>query len=464
MQMISCEIPQFCQAEIKYTVDYVLNRIFDCEVNYVDSECSDILLHLEGDFKVIFSCELFKYIDDTWLDGNDWPLEFSLMDISRLNCNHLQSIPVLFGEPRVTVDEGFFQFHFDLFGTIFWMITRYEEGVYTSDLDKHQRFDSTMSVLKKHGILDRPLVDEYVELLSKIVVSDKFKIKDNSSVTKDFVTCDVDWPFEASFQSLKLTTRTIFGDIFKRRDFSKAMYHFLGYVCSKLKLPHKDSVKDSIYWIMDVNELVGNKVAFYFIVKKTSVKDSGFDFGSHELRSLLREIYDRGHEIGIHPGYDCFNNKELFSNSSYEFKKVLQEEGIIQSQVGGRMHYLRWDAKTTPKLWDESGFDYDSSLAYADSSGFRCGTSHSFPMYDLVGRAALNVVQRPLINMEATILSPLYEGVSIDQAKERFCMYKSLVKRFRGEYVLLWHNTSLRTNKERELYLEVINYNEENPI
>ena len=44
------------------------------------------------------------------------------------------------------------------------MLSRYEEAVLL-DRDDHDRFPATASIAYKTGFLDRPIIDEYVEIL-----------------------------------------------------------------------------------------------------------------------------------------------------------------------------------------------------------------------------------------------------------------------------------------------------------
>ena len=99
---------------------------------------------------------------------------------------------------------------------------------------------------------------------------------------------------------------------------------------------------------------------------------------------LLNEIHKRGHKIGVHPGYGTFNNSIQFGDSINEFKKVLNDENIVQSDLGGRQHYLRWDCLITADMYEKNGLKYDSTLSYADKAGFRCGVCYDFYIYDLL--------------------------------------------------------------------------------
>jgi hypothetical protein len=175
------------------------------------------------------------------------------------------------------------------------------------------------------------------------------------------------------------------------------------------------------------------------------------------MRELFYKIHNRGHQIGLHPGYTTYNNKDDFKQSYLILNNIFQEEGIKQDLVGGRQHFLKWDARCTPMLWDECNLDYDSTLGYADMAGFRCGTSHEFQMYDLMNRRELKVIQKPLIVMESSVISSRY--MNLGESKEAldcFINLEELCRKFEGVYTVLWHNSELDTLKKREIYKSVI--------
>lgn len=366
------------------------------------------------------------------------------------------AIPVIYGSPGIDKKGNNWHLNIDVFGSIFFMISRYEEGV-SSIRDKHNRFPAHASVSAKSNFLERPIVDEYVEILWSCLVSLWPNLQRKERVFKNLVTCDVDLPFDPVRRSLNKTVRVSAHDLIIKKNLKSACLRWVNYLGSKTNFKQADDCRDNIDWIMNENEKVGNKVAFYFITEVTSNFDVEFDFGSKEMRKLFNEIYKRGHEIGIHPGYNCFNDEVLFSKSVCSLKKIFEEEGINQKFVGGRMHYLRWDVMKTPSLWEASGLKYDSTLSYADKAGFRCGTSHEFAMFDLLHRKPLKLIQKPLINMECTIISDSYEGLGYSEKSfQRFVMFKDLCRKYNGNYILLWHNNAFLNEEDRTFYLELI--------
>ena len=79
------------------------------------------------------------------------------------------SLPVIYGvtDPsgqawRATATGA--HFSVDIFGSIFFLLTRYEEAI-LPDRDAHDRFPSSASLAAVEGLVDRPLADDYVEAM-----------------------------------------------------------------------------------------------------------------------------------------------------------------------------------------------------------------------------------------------------------------------------------------------------------
>jgi hypothetical protein len=78
---------------------------------------------------------------------------------------------------------------------------------------------------------------------------------------------------------------------------------------------------------MDVNELAGQLVAFYFIPENTHPSfDNRVNLDDPRMRALLRRIHGRGHEIGLHPGYNTYRHPEAFARSGLDHR-------LVQNQV-----------------------------------------------------------------------------------------------------------------------------------
>ncbi|MCW8965549.1 MAG: polysaccharide deacetylase family protein, partial [Candidatus Pacearchaeota archaeon] len=258
--------------------------------------------------------------------------------------------------------------------------------------------------------------------------------------------------------SIYKTVLRVGARLVRDRNYYLAVTDFMNYFLSKFGIYNYDSYYNNLKWIMDVNEKEGNKVAFYFIPQATSTE---FDIDSlitlPRVRSLLKVMHNRGHEIGFHPGYMTYKNKNNFFESSKLLRRVLKDDNIFQPTIGGRQHYLRWNASYTPQFWEFSQYNYDSTLGYADKSGFRCGICYEYTMYDLINRRPFRLKQRPLIVMETTVISDEYEGLGYtEEALKRFLYFKNVTKKYSGDFVLLWHNSSFINFASKRIYHKLI--------
>jgi peptidoglycan/xylan/chitin deacetylase (PgdA/CDA1 family) len=170
----------------------------------------------------------------------------------------------------------------------------------------------------------------------------------------------------------------------------------------------------------------------------------------------MRRIHSRGHEIGLHPSYGTFRDA---AQTKREFERLLnaaEQEGVKQDSWGGRQHYLRWEAPATWQNWEEAGLNYDSTLSYADRTGFRCGSCYEYPTFNVRERRRLNLVERPLIVMEASLLEKQYMNLTLPAAQKKIFALAQICKSFGGQFTLLWHNSGLLSSREKRIYRETI--------
>ena len=170
----------------------------------------------------------------------------------------------------------------------------------------------------------------------------------------------------------------------------------------------------------------------------------------------MREIHNRGHEIGLHPSYETYQNLQ---QTKAEFRKLLRvcnEEGIQQNHWGGRQHFLRWQVPITWRNWNEAGLNYDSTLSYADHAGFRCGICYEFQVFDLEKREILPLYERPLIVMEGSVLGEQYMNLNDQEALSYMLKLKKRCQQFQGDFTLLWHNSSFTEPQYWDIYSLII--------
>lgn len=348
-------------------------------------------------------------------------------------------------------DEGG-RLGYDVLTLAWWMLARVEE-VGRTDLDAHDRFPATASHAFRHGYLERPIVDEWFEILRQLVRRVWPGIPLVAQQPSMRVSHDVDDASRYAFSGPFGLLRTIAGDVLRRgepRGLVRGPRIWLG---SRRRL-HRDDPSNTFDWIMDRSDEHGLTSAFYFICGRTDpARDTIYDTEDHRIRALMRHIHERGHEIGLHPSYGTYRAPELLAGEAARLRRVCAEEGIEQSGWGGRMHFLRWETPTTLHGWEQAGMTYDSTMSYAELPGFRCGTCHEYPAFDPVADRQLRLRIRPLVAMECTIMAPRYMGLGDGQAAlDKFTQLKRACHSVDGCFTTLWHNTYLERPSHRDLY------------
>ena len=250
--------------------------------------------------------------------------------------------------------------------------------------------------------------------------------------------------------------RAMAGDVIKRRDFKSAMLAPWVRMNTSNQL-HRADPANTFDWIMDVSDKHGLRSAFYYICGYTDPHDADYQVEHPALRHLMSRIHQRGHEIGLHPSYGTYQKPQLIRQEADRLRKICAEEGIVQAEWGGRMHYLRWEHPTTMRAWADAGMTYDSTLGYADRPGFRCGTCFEYPAFDPVAQQVLSLRVRPLIAMECTIIDSNYMGLGTsNEALTKFIELKSITRVLNGCYSLLWHNSQFMNKDNKMLYESVL--------
>jgi hypothetical protein len=387
------------------------------------AERSDVRI-TDGERELLLPDGLFGHAETDWLTKRSMP--------SRPLANTDSGLPVLYGSTAAP----------DLLGGIFFLLTRYEEAVST-ERDEHDRFPVRASLAAEEGFVERPLADEYVDALWARLKAVWPRLERRSSQFRVIPTHDVDSP-RSEGRGLARELVSVAADLVRRRDPALAVRR-LRFVGGSGPDP-----LDTFDQLMEASESRGLRAAFYFM----SGPDAEYSLDDPAIVALLRRVNERGHEIGFHAGYKSFRDPSVFRAEVEELRRVCREAGIEQEIRGGRQHFLRWENPTTWRIWDEAGLEYESTLGFADAPGFRCGTCHEFPVFDLGARRALRLRERPLIAMEVSALG--YLGLRPTAALARFAALKDRCREAGGDFVALWHNTMVADRTGLRLYEAVL--------
>ncbi|MCG3737694.1 polysaccharide deacetylase family protein [Vibrio cincinnatiensis] len=358
-------------------------------------------------------------------------------------------------KPLIELNAPGATIHYDILGLTYWMLTRLEE-VGRTDLDNHQRFPAVSSHAYLHGYLERPIVDEWLMILGQVIqkIWPEVSLRKHQFSIK--VSHDVDAPSMFGFAKPKQLLRNMAVSLIKHKNLKSTAAAPWIRLNSGKRL-HSADPYNTFEWLMDMSEANNIKSAFYFICGGSHSHDADYQPEHPVIRNLMHRIHERGHEIGLHPSYATYQNPDIIQQEAKRLRKIIQEEGIQQNELGGRMHYLRWEHPTTLQAWNDAGMAYDTTLSYADLPGFRCGTCFEYPAFNTVTQELLKVRIRPLIAMECTIIAGRYMGLGYGiEAENKFIELKEKCRKVNGCFTLLWHNSHFTSTLDRQLYGKAI--------
>lgn len=346
--------------------------------------------------------------------------------------------------------------HYDVLGLTYWMLSRREE-VGAQALDLHQRFPAESSHAWRHGYLERPIVDEWFEVLRRLIqaVWPSLPVRETRYTVS--LSHDVDTPARYALMGLPRLARSMCADLMRRRDVKTLLQAPSIWARSAQRIDSRDPY-NTFDWIMARSEAVGLRSAFYFICGQTDRRRDGSYTPEHPaIIDLMRRIHDRGHEIGLHPSYHCYRDPRALVREAERLRSICEQAGIATSSMGARMHYLRWATPTTLHGLEAAGLRYDTTLGYALQPGFRCGTCHEYTAFDPVENRPLQLRIRPLIVMESTVVRRAYpDGMA--GAERHVEALMEACRRVNGRFTLLWHNTLLEHAQHRRLYERVLGH------
>jgi len=363
------------------------------------------------------------------------PLEQVLPSGAR--SSFVEPIPVLFGGAGRREANGPFAqllsndrlvFYADIIAATFFMLSRWEETVVPTR-DEHGRFPATASVAYKQGFLDRPIVDEYALILRewlRVLLPNRRPKPDQFSVK---LSHDMDRL--RRFRNFYTAARAAGSALIKRRSPRLAWR-----TTRQAIVPSQDPYLQGLSRIvtLSVENGLGND-AFYFMTTEPGPDESNYHATSRFVRRWIDRLRAQGFEIGLHAGYHTFKNPTRLAEEKAQLDAILGT-----TRYGGRQHFLRFQAPDTWRDWEQAGLTYDSTMAYADHEGFRCGTCHSFRPFDVELDRELDLWEQPLVVMDTTLRH--YRHFTPPQGERRILELARRCQRVGGTFTLLWHNSS----------------------
>jgi peptidoglycan/xylan/chitin deacetylase (PgdA/CDA1 family) len=344
----------------------------------------------------------------------------------------------------------------DIIAASFYLLSRQEEKT-NKQRDVWGCFSAVYSLSSSWQIIETPVVNLYIELLLGLIR----KLSQRKGVElkelprwkggKRFavaLTHDVDnlRKYSIANAAKKMLKKILRGE----GSFSAGM----GLLKMSVLGRHDSDPFWSFEDFIELESSFGFKSTFYFFSQSTNRRFDPFYRLNGPLRRQIRNISQRGWEVGLHGSYESYLSQEMLKNQ----KKKL--EGVLNGTVLGlRQHYLRLCVERTFPVQEQAGFVYDSSLGYNEAVGFRAGLSAPFFPYDVNLRRKSNILELPLGIMDGSLFE--FNRLGPQEALRQAKKIIDSVERVGGLLVILWH-TKARDEKDYpgwwDVYVGILRY------
>lgn len=426
--------PYYCP-EIQYVLYVLFDEFLGFSYSVQTGDYSEVTVCLENGNRLIIEDHFFFELKAVhYLQQEHIPMDVVYGSMSFIPES---DIPAIFGYPGCKIfnegEQKTVRCQLDVIASAFFMLTRWEEYVNPSR-DQHDRFPAFESLAYRFGFLDRPVVNEYVEMLWNMLSFLGIQQNRRERTFRFVPTHDVDM-----LQDQGNILRRMAGNLIRNRSIKLCIQE----LCDRKRKPF-----DVFDHLMNLSEQAGVKSRFYFM----SADDSGYDYEYYLDDPLfvlaIEKIKKRGHVIGFHPGYHTY----IYSSRWKEEKQCLEKASHAEVDEG-RQHFLRFRVPDTWRIWNENGMRTDSSLSYPEQAGFRCGVCYPYPVFDILRRTMLALRERPLIAMDGTFV--YYQRLNPQHTYEHMMKLMNKVHQYQGDFVFLWHNSGFNAGVWR-LYEGVV--------
>ncbi len=356
-----------------------------------------------------------------------------------------QRVPLFFADAErelLTERDGQVIINYDIAATSFYFLSGVQESL-CPHRDQFGRFRLCDSLQHQLGMTAVPVVNYYFDIL-RVAIERAYgtEVKRHECGTAAFTTCithDIDkchqgW-LEGGLAQLKQ------GELF-------SFLKLLG-----LKLLGRDVWFnfDEILKILSHHKAISS---FYFLAsseKYNGLLNADYDIASRRFQNVLTEIEQLGCEIGIHGSLGTHGSSEALARDISRLGRAVR---------GNRFHFLKFEVTRTPEVLEETGLMYDTTLAFAEESGFRNGFCFPFYLYDICKDRPTTVLEIPLNLMDTTLHHPDYLHIKPTEVGAVAEGLIREVKRFGGCFTFLWHNTHFSPYKYagwRQAFADVVN-------
>ena len=382
--------------------------------------------------------------DHPWLKASGLLFERDIREqtqgIRPGNWNNLKTI---FNLPASEEESQRSMLPFDLLSAVFYFVTRYEEYL-PFEPDEHNRFHSSESLSFHLGVLEEPIVNQWVRAFGELLrelYGTGFKITFPGYTYLPTIDVDNAWAY-----AHKGFARFIGGLWQDRRSMEGRNFRF------QVLRENQNDPYNTYHLIHKFHQEASVKATWFFLLGDYGKFDKNISHKNYYLQNLIHSI-SLENAVGIHPSYASNSSPALVSREIDRLAKITG-----QPVTRSRQHFLRLHFPITCRTLSHMGIREDYSLGFADRPGFRGGIASPFRFFDLEANHASDLTLYPFQVMDITLRQ--YLGFTPEQAAEKVLGLAAKVRQTGGTFITLWHNEALSEWKEwtgwSELYRTLV--------
>lgn len=426
-------------AERRYIIDVILGKFLNLDYTLIfERDVNDYVISKAGK-KLIVEDHFFSHYAESlsYLRIEAIPSSLIWFDVG----GYSKKIPIIYGLKKLIYTSDSIICGLDIFASAFFMLTRWEE--YVLGRDDKGKCDEEVLFCVKQGIYQRPIVNEYIELITVLLD----KIGCDTHIEANFtikITHDVDRVYLTSWKEMLVNV----SHLFSNKMAINAWKLLKDYCWYKLFMPQPFNTFDLF---MNLSEKYGFKDEFYF--KACTASEKGYTYSCEEpiVVNHIKNIVFRGHIVGFHPSESTFRNRSQFE------LEVRRLKNVVPNVVNGRNHGLYFNTETYNN-WKDFTFESISNYGFQKRFGFRCGICFPFPIFDIFRQKTISLMEYPFLIMDTVLLRTMPD---FDSAFNEVIVIIDRVKYYGGIVCINWHSNVYnmrKMTKYKKLYENILAY------
>lgn len=398
---------------IIYALDFVFKQYFGIDYTLTDNPDFTVL---PENFYINYSD---KKIQQTFSIFQDELLLQDDIRLQKLFITQEHNLPVFFQ----TTEN--YDLKFDVFSSIFFLLSRYEEYL-PHDKDVHGRYLSSNSILSNPVFNFSPIVEMWLDLLKTEMLKVNPDLVFKKHEFQYLPTFDIDNAFQ-----------------FLGRNWFKNPPNIFKQNCIKVLLKKEQDAYDTFDFILSELKKYKHNSIFFFLMNDDK-NDANVSPNSALLKEKISEIISHNIAIGIHPSYYAFEKRLL--KKEKDFLDQISSSTITKT----RQHFLKINFPDYFRYITEQGFEIDYSLCYPNVVGFRAGCSCPFYFFDVEKNITTSLLLQPSCFMDATFEYYLQKNEA-EILQDFLTIFNQLIK-INGKLVAIFHNDLFAKSIYRNIF------------